>query len=118
MVNYDNNYATAAIMEHLWKTTREKLLSGKNNFRNENDLLLPICNVCDIFFPLCCFAMRVQQRGDGREKNGVGGESEKENLFIIMLLLFPLFLHLNGELLIEVRALICCLCSTVGSFCQ
>lgn len=43
-------------MEHLWKTTREKLLSGKNNFRNENDLLLPICNVCDIFF-LCAASL-------------------------------------------------------------
>lgn len=37
-------------MDHLWKATREKLLSGKNNFRNENDLLSPF--VTFVLLPL------------------------------------------------------------------
>lgn len=63
---------TRTVMEHLWKATREKLLSGKNNFRNENDLLLPIC--ITFFFLLC-----------GHRENDKEG---KKNHFIIMLLLF------------------------------
>lgn len=106
MVNYDNNSHHRhhrTVMEHLWKATREKLLSGKNNFRNENDLLLPICITFAVFF-----------RYAGTEKNDEG----KKNHFIIMPLLFcyvlsffshfsALLHHLNGELLIEVKELIC-----------
>lgn len=48
--------STATIMDHLWKATREKLLSGKNNFRNENDLLGPF--VTFVFIPRSALTVR------------------------------------------------------------
>lgn len=90
---------TRTVMEHLWKATREKLLSGKNNFRNENDLLLPIC--ITFFF----FAMRAQGKWWRRKE-----ESFHYNAPTVLSLCLrspALLRHLNGELLIEVKELIC-----------
>lgn len=55
-----------SVMEHLWKATREKLLSGRNNF---------------VKMKMICYAMRgmVEMKKKG-----------KKNHFIIMFLLFSL----------------------------
>lgn len=98
VVNYDNNYHHRQDYGAFMEATREKLLSGKNKFRNENenDLLCPF--VTFAFFALCGHNVEPRRM----EKN-------KKNHFIMKPLLFS---HLNGELLIEVKVLICCLSGT------